>query len=206
VTRRRRAAIGATAVALILVGLYVGLAPGDQTSHGPPAGAFAWLRPGPPPADWSVARIRGGATVSYPPGWRPLKTDPGTATAGLLKGGDGIVGYLNATPRQGQETLENWGSFRPDHNRDEGIFRPDHNRDEGDRSVDLIASSTGLPFRGGHGSCVIDDYTTSRATYREIACLASGARSSAVVVAAAPTSGWRQEEATLRRAVSAFVP
>jgi hypothetical protein len=28
----------------------------------------------------------------------------------LLQGGDEIVGYLNATPRQGQETLENWGS------------------------------------------------------------------------------------------------
>jgi hypothetical protein len=136
-----------------------------------------------------------GATLSYPPGWRPLKTDPGTATAGLLRGGDEIVGYLNATPRQGQETLENWGSFRPD-----------HNRDEGDRSVHLIASSTGLPFRGGHGSCVIDDYATSRATYREIACFASGARSSAVVVAAAPTSSWHQEAATLRRAVSAFEP
>jgi hypothetical protein len=200
VSRRRTAAVGATAVALIVLGVFVGLtsgdqSSGDQSSHGLTAGAFAWLRPAPPPADWNVARISGGATLSYPPGWRPLKTDPGTATAGLLRGGDDLVGYLNATPRQGQETLANWGSFRPD-----------HNRDEGDRSVHLIASSTGLPFRGGHGSCVIDDYTTSRATYREIACFASGARSSAVVVAAAPTSSWPQEVATLRRAVSAFAP
>ena len=196
-SRRRRAAIGATAVALIVLGVFVGLTSGDQRSQGPPAGAFAWLRPAPAPADWNVTRISGGATLSYPPGWRPLKTDPGTATAGLLRGGDedDIVGYLNATPRQGEETLENWASFRPD-----------HNRDEGDRSVHLIASSTGLPFRGGHGSCVIDDYTTSRATYREIACFASGAGSSAVVVAAAPISSWHQEEATLRRAVSAFAP
>lgn len=192
---RRRAAIGATAVALISLGVLVGLTSGDQASHGSPAGAFAWLRPAPPPADWNVARIRGGATLSYPPGWRPIKTDPGTATAALVRGGDGIAGYLNATPRQGQETLENWSSFRPD-----------HNRDEGDRSVHLIASSTGLRFRGGQGSCVIDEYTTSKATYREIACLASGARSSAVVVAAAPTSGWHEEAATLRRAVSAFAP
>ena len=192
----RRVAVGATAVALILVGIYVGLAPGDQTTHGGrPAGAFAWLRPAPAPADWNVARIRGGATLSYPPGWRPLKTDPGTATAGLLRGGDELLGYLNATPRQGEETLENWANFRPE-----------HNRDEGDRSVHVIASSTGLPFRGGHGSCVIDDYTTSRATYREIACFASGAGSSAVVVAAAPTSSWHQEAPTLRRAVSAFAP
>jgi hypothetical protein len=197
VSRRATAAIGATAVALIVLGVFVGLTSGDQASHGPRAGAFAWLRPAPAPADWNVARISGGATLSYPPGWKPLKTDPGTATAGLLPGGDedDIVGYLNATPRQGEETLENWASFRPD-----------HNRDEGDRSVHLIASSTGLPFREGHGSCVIDDYTTSRATYREIACFVSGAGSSAVVVAAAPTSSWDQQEATLRQAVSAFTP
>jgi hypothetical protein len=195
VSSRRRAAIGATAVALILLGVFVGLTPGDQTSHRPRPGAFAWLRPVPPPADWNVARISGGTTLSYPPGWRPLKTDPGTATAALLRGGDGIVGYLNATPRQGQETLENWGSFRPE-----------HNRDEGDRSVHLIASSTGLRFRGGHGSCVIDQYTTSRATYREIACLASGARSTAVIVAAAPSVSWESQVATLHRAVSAFAP
>jgi hypothetical protein len=197
VSRRATVAIGATAVALIVLGVFVGLTPGDQRSQGPPAGAFAWLRPAPAPADWNVTRISGGATLSYPPGWKSLKTDPGTATAGLLRGGDedDLVGYLNATPRQGEETLENWASFRPD-----------HNRDEGDRSVHLIASSTGLPFRGGHGSCVIDDYTTSRATYREIACFASGAGSSAVVVAAAPTSSWHQQEATLRRAVSAFAP
>ena len=192
---RRRAAIGATAVALVLLGLFVGLTPGDQTTHRRSAGAFAWLRPVAPPPDWNVARLRGGATLSYPPGWRPLKTDPGTATAALLRSGDEIVGYLNATPRQGSETLENWGSFRPD-----------HNRDEGDRSVHLIASSTGLPFRDGQGSCVIDDYATSNATYREIACLVSGARSTGVIVAAAPTSSWQQEAATLQRAVSGFTP
>lgn len=191
---RRRAAIGATAVVLIVLGVFVGLTPGDQATHGRRGGAFAWLRPVPPPADWNVAPIKDGATLSYPPGWRPIKTDPGTATAALVSG-DGIDGYLNATPQQGSETLENWGDFRPD-----------HNRDEGNRSVHLIASSTGLRFRGGRGSCVIDDYTTSKATYREIACLVSGSGSSAVVVAAAPTSGWHEEAATLQRAVSAFVP
>ena len=87
---------------------------GDQRSQGPSAGAFAWLRPAPAPADWNVARISGGATLSCirPDGGR-FKTDPGTATAGLLRGGDedDLVGYLNATPRQGDETLENWASF-----------------------------------------------------------------------------------------------
>jgi hypothetical protein len=192
---RGRAALGATAVALILVGLLVGLAPGDQTTHGRPTGSFAWLRPVSSPAAWNTARIRGGATLSYPPGWRPLKTDPGTATAALLRSGDGIVGYLNATPRQGPETLENWGSFRPD-----------HNRDEGDRSVHLIASSTGLHFRAGHGSCVIDDYRTSTGnSYREIACLVVGARTSAVIVGAAPPDHWSRQRVAIEQAISSFL-
>jgi hypothetical protein len=195
VSTPKRVAIGATAVAVILLGVLVGLTPGDQTSHGPRAGAFAWLRPGPPPADWHVARIRGGATLSYPSGWRPLRTDPGTATAGLVLGGDRILGYLNATPRQGPETLENWSSFRPD-----------HNRDEGDRSVHVIASSTGLRFRGGHGSCVIDEYRTSTGnTYREIACLVAGARANAVIVGAAPPGHWSRQRAAIEQAISSFL-
>ena len=192
---RRRVAIGVTAVALILLGVFVGLTPGDQTNHGHPDGAFAWLRPVPAPADWNVARIRGGATLSYPPRWRPLKTDPGTATAGLVLGGDEILGYLNATPRQGPETLENWSSFRPD-----------HNRDEGDRSVHLIASSTGLGFRGGRGSCVIDDYRTSTGNrYREIACLVAGARADAVIVGAAPPDQWSRQRVAIEQAISSFL-
>ena len=72
--------------------------------------------------------------------------------------------------------------------------------------VRLIASASHLSFRSGRGSCVIDDYTTSKATYREIACLVAGPRSSAVVVAAAPIALWEQQAATLERAVSSFVP
>jgi hypothetical protein len=52
---------------------------------------------------------------------------------------------------------------------------------------------------------VIDTYTTSKATYREIACFISDLRSSAVVVAAAPTALWTQQADTLERAVSSFV-
>ena len=52
---------------------------------------------------------------------------------------------------------------------------------------------------------MIDTYTTSKASYREIACLVSGLGSSAVVVAAAPTRLWDQQAATLQRAVSSFV-
>jgi hypothetical protein len=112
----------------------------------------------------------------------------------LLGGGGRIDGFLNATPRQGAETLANWRRFRPA-----------HNRHEGDRNVRLLASASDLAFRGGRGSCVIDTYMTSRAAYREIACLVSAPRSSAVVVAAAPSALWGQRSAALRRAVSSFV-
>ena len=84
-------------------------------------------------------------------------------------------------------------------------FRPAHNKGEGNEDVRLIASSTNLNFRSGPGSCVIDDYTTSKARYREIACLVEGPTSSAVIVAAAPTALWDQQAVTLERAVSRFV-
>ena len=70
----------------------------------------------------------------------------------------------------------------------------------------LIASSRDVTFRSGRGSCVIDSYETSKAAYREIACLVSGRGSSAVVVAAAPVAVWEHQAATLQRAVSSFVP
>jgi len=111
----------------------------------------------------------------------------------LLRDGHRIGGYLNVTPEQGTETLANWSHFRPK-----------HNLGEGDRSVRLNASSTGLRFRTGRGSCVIDTYTTSKATYREIACLVSGPRSTAVVVAAGVTAGRPSEDS--RRILQCFGP
>jgi hypothetical protein len=168
---------------------------GGQASQRRSAAPFAWVRPAPPPSSWAVARLPGGSTLAYPPGWEPIRTDPGTASAALLGAGDKIDAYLNATPRQGPETLANWSRFRPD-----------HNRGEGNRNVRVAASANDLRFRSGHGSCVIDSYTTSKTGYREIACLVAGPSSSAVVVAAAPISLWHTQARTLQRAVSSFVP
>ncbi len=156
--RRSRAIVGLVAVTGAVV-LIVGLAGGGESSPRRPSGPFAWLHPASPPAGWKVARSSGGA-LAYPPGWRPVETDPGTASVALLGRGGRIKGYLNATPKQGAETLANWSRFRPE-----------HNGGEGDRRVHLIASASHLNFRSGRGSCVIDDYTTSKASYREIACL-----------------------------------
>jgi hypothetical protein len=192
--RRTRLSASLVVAALALTAGMTGCG-GGQASHRRDATPFAWLRPAPPPASWKVARIPGGSTLAHAPGWRPIKTDPGTASVALLGGGDRIDAYLNATPKQGPETLANWSRFRPD-----------HNRGEGSRSVRVIASANDLSFRSGRGSCVIDSYRTSKDTYREIACLVAGRRSSAVVVAAAPASLWDDQAATLERAVSSFVP
>jgi hypothetical protein len=168
---------------------------GGQVSHRRDAGPFAWLRPAPPPSGWRVARISAGSTLAYPPGWRAIKTDPGTASVALLGGGERVDGYLNATPKQGSETLANWSRFRPD-----------HNRGEGSRDVRLVAAGRDLSFRSGRGSCVIDSYRTSKAAYREIACLVGGPGASAVVVAAAPAVLWDEQAAALHQAVSSFMP
>src|SRR5205085_956502 len=108
-----------------------------------------------------------------------IKTDRGTATVALPGRGGSIAGYLNATPKQGAETLANWSRFRPEHNRHEGA-----------RGERLIAAINEANFRSGRASCVIDSYVTSKAAYREIACLVSGPRSTAVMVAAAPSAVW----------------
>jgi len=192
-TRHARTTIGLIAVTLAAVALIVALAGGGESSHRRTSGPFAWLHPAPQPTGWTVAHTSDGAALSYPPGWRPIKTDPGTASVALLRSGGRIAAYLNATPKQGTETLANWSRFRPE-----------HNRDEGDRSVRLLASANDLTFRSGRGSCVLDRYTTTKATYREIACLVSGPRSSAVVVAAAPRALWDRHAATLERAIASF--
>jgi hypothetical protein len=189
--RRTRVTAG-LAVLAVAAALPVALAGcgGSARAFGP----FAWLKPAPPPSGWNVARTQAGAMLAYPPGWTPIKTDRGTASVALLGGGGRIDGYLNATPRQGTETLADWSRFRPQ-----------HNQGEGDRGVRLVAATTNGRFRSGRGACVIDTYTTSKASYREIACLVSGPGSGAVVVAAAPTSLWDRQAATLQRAVSSFV-
>jgi hypothetical protein len=192
--KRMRVTAGLVAVAVGAAVLVAAIAGNGSSTHGRASGSFAWLRPAAAPDGWTVARTPGGSTFAYPPGWRPIKTDPGTASVALLRRGR-IAAYLNATPRQGGETLSDWSSFRPR-----------HNLGEGDRGLRVEAATENVSFRSGRGSCVIDSYTTSKAHYREIACLVSGPRSSAVVVAAAPVGLWSREAAALRRAVSTFTP
>lgn len=143
---------------------------------------------------WQTVAIPGGATLAYPPGWRRIRTDPDTASVALMGPDDRFLGYLNLTPRQGEETLADWSRFRVN-----------HNREEGDRSVTAQASATGLRFRTGRGSCVRDVYVTQTASrYIELACIVAGRRATTVVVGASPPSSWRRVSALLEQAISSI--
>jgi hypothetical protein len=197
----KRAALGIAAAALLLAGCGGGHKAGSpsggraastSTTNQSPAPAFGWLRPSAPPAGWPVVRISTGAAMAYPPGWARINSDRGTATAALLGPGQRYVGYLNLTPRQGAETLANWGRFRVE-----------HNAEEGDKNVSTVAVATGRRLRGATGSCVQDAYTTATgARYVEIACFVKGRRTSAVVVGAAPPDAWARISPLLERTIT----
>jgi hypothetical protein len=187
----RRLLAGAFVALLVLAGC------GGASQAGSPAprnATFAWVRPAAIPEGWHVAVLPSGAArVAYPPGWRPIKTDPGTVSGAML-GSHGVIrGYLNATPQSGAGTLANWARFRPA-----------HNGEEGDRDIVTEASATGLRFRAGTGSCVMDRYATSLARYREIACIVRGEQATTVVVGAALVRDWTRLAPHLKQAVASF--
>jgi hypothetical protein len=144
------------------------------------------------PAGWHRVGLAAGDTIAFPSGWKPIKTDHGTASE-ALKGSQGqFIGYLNLTPSVPQENLRTWPQFRVD-----------HNGEEHDTNVHALASGRGLHFAGGRGTCVRDSYMTkTSAHYIEIACLIVGQRRSVVAVGAAPPQAWRQVSPQLERALA----
>ncbi|HUE27477.1 MAG TPA: hypothetical protein VMP89_11940 [Solirubrobacteraceae bacterium] len=167
---------------------------GAAACGGSKQGPFAWLKPQPVPSGWGVASIPTGAQLAYPPGWRTIHGDPGTATAALIAPGGRYVGYLNVTPKQGNEQIAGWASFRLS-----------HNADEGDRNITRLASGTGLRFLTGTGSCVKDAYTTSIGVrYIETACIVKGSTSTSVVVGATTPGTSARITPLLERAISGF--
>ena len=164
-------------------------------SH-PPGRAFPPLHPAAPPTGWQRAALPNGtAVLSYPPSLRPLSGDRGTVSAAKLGPGGTFQLYLNATPRQGAETLAHWAAFRLK------VLRADNVAD-----AHLDAAAQGVRFRGGTGSCVIDDYLTKIGAhhFEEIACLVQGRTSASVIVAAAPAASWAKARPLLFQAVAAY--
>ncbi|MHB8659684.1 MAG: hypothetical protein ACYC91_17400 [Solirubrobacteraceae bacterium] len=196
--RRTACAVVAMSGACLLAACGAASWPGGRTGaragSRQSAGAFAWLRPQPVVAGWLRQRIPGGATLPYPPGWRLVHGDAGTATVARLDARGRYVGYLNLTPRQGDEQIAGWTRFRPD-----------HNAREGDRLVRVLAGASGLRFRTGRGACVRDTYTTiTRSPYVELACLVVGARGGVVIVGASPPDRWREIAPVIERAISSM--
>ncbi len=143
---------------------------------------------------WRRVQVPGSpAVLAYPAGWHAISGDPGTASAALNVGGR-IVGYLNATPQGGSETLANWLTFRPD-----------HNREEGDRNVMAVSGTRGVMLHTGRASCLVDRYATgSGSRYRELACIVAGRHATTVIVGSAVPSRWASLAPVLRTAVSHF--
>jgi hypothetical protein len=162
------------------------------TEPGATARPFAGLRSRATPSAWSVAHLPDGAALPYPAGWTRIHSDPTTASAALFGPGHRFLGYLNLTPRQGQERLASWARFRVA-----------HNADENDRHVRTLATSGVLALGGGRAVCVEDAYTTSsKARYIEIACLAVGRRAGVVIVGASPPGSWSRVAPLIERAIS----
>src|SRR5262249_59996548 len=161
------------------------------------AGAFAWLTPAEAPSNWKRATIAaGGATLSYPPNWKPIPGDQGTATVALRDDAGLYRGYLNVTPRQGAERLAGWAAFRTE-----------HNAGEGDTRVRRLAAAEHLRFGNASGSCVIDDYLSRVAAhpYREVACLIAGARYANVFVGATLRADWPSLGGVVERAAASLI-
>ena len=134
--------------------------------------------------------------LSYPPSLRQIHGDADAVSAARLGPGSAIQLYLNATPRQGTESLAHWATFRL------ALLRSDDAA-----SAREVAAAEGVKFRGGTGSCVIDAYVTRIGAhhYQEIACLVQGRTSASVVVAAAPAASWARAYPLLFQAVAAYL-
>ena len=163
----------------------------------PPWQAFPPLHPAAAPTRWPHcnAAQRNRRTV-LPALAKQLAGDTDAVSAARLSPGGAFQLYLNATPRQGTERLRHWAASRL------RLLRSDDAA-----SAHQDAAAEGIKFRGGTGSCVIDDYVTRIGAhhYQEIACLVQGRTSASVIVAAAPAATWAQARPLLFRAVAAYL-
>ena len=148
------------------------------------------------PASWRKASLLSGrAVLAYPPAMHRVEGDRGTVSAALFNASGAYLMYINATPKQSSETLQNWPGFRIEHLKEESAVK-----------ARLIAESHGVRFLGGTGTCVVDAYITKVKSnhFTELACFVRGQTTSSVIIAAAPTASWASASPVLMRAVAAY--
>jgi len=146
------------------------------------------------PSSWKRLTLAfGNAVLWYPTALKPIKGDASSVSAAEYDGKGNILADLNAMPRQGPETVGAWPAFRVQRLRAESAV-----------SVRVVAQASNLPFCGGRGSCVLDDYVTriGHHRYSEIVCFVEGRRAASVIVAAAPQSDWTSVSGELQRVTS----
>ena len=190
--RRGLLALAALTAAAAIVVTAVAVRPGHS-----PGQAFHPLAPAAAPAAWRHLTLPNGtAVLSYPPSLRPIAGDKDAVSAAWVGPGGRIQLYLNATPRQGTEHPEHWASFRLSRLRSDDAV-----------SAREDAAAEGVKFRGGTGSCIIDDYIAriGGRHYQEIACLVQGRTSASVIIAASPATSWAKARPLLLHAVAAYL-
>ena len=156
--------------------------------------SFRWFAATAAPATWRHHALpSGGAILSYPATFASGNDTDGVSRERLDRHGTVLV-YLDVTPKQGPESLRDWPSYRL------RVVRGESN------DVHEDGHAFGLSFRGGRGTCVLDDYRTrvENHHYREIACFVGGRRHASVLIAAALESQWTRAVKTLERAVDAY--
>ena len=159
-------------------------------------GSFAWLASTTPPATWARLAVPSGlGTLSSPPGFRTVPGDPGTLSVALLSAGGTYLGYLNVTPHQGDETLQDWAAFRLSHLREDDTV-----------SVHEDAMVRSVRTAAGVRSCVADDYVTTigHHHFHEVACDVMSGSGSSVVVAATPSGDPAHVWSELESALAAY--
>jgi hypothetical protein len=167
-----------------------------QSAHPLKLGPFGWLASATPPATWARLTVPSGlGTLSSPSGFRVVHGDPGTLSLALRNSAGTYLGYLNVTPRQGDETLQDWTAFRLSHLRDDDAV-----------SVHEDAAVQSVHTAAAVRSCVMDDYVTTvgHHHFHEVACYVTSGSVSSVVVAATPARDPAHVWPELESAVAAY--
>ena len=174
--RQRRPATWVVSGLVTLIVLAVVTAVAVTVAGDQQKGPFAWLVPTSAPTNWDhVVTPAGTAVLSYPPSFRPVHGDPLSVSVAVGRG-PRYIAYLNVTPQQGNERLQDFAAFRVNLLGDDDAKR-----------VHEDGMAQGLRFRGGQGSAVLDDYVTRVGNnhYKEIAAFVVGRHGGWVIVGAA---------------------